>query len=198
MPVAIDATLDGKKLIDFLDVTQAEIAEKLNVHTLLEAADLEKKQVIARMTKTQWSLLPNEVAEHVCGFLQDNLEGIFATAWSDFYELKQHARETRDDPATTKDVELASYDFTYEIEPSVEVLLDGVPVKTIPFSVAMTCTVEGLVLGLKEGAVYRVRSGHSNSKAEIRCAGKVVWERPLFGADLPGELKLAKPVVLAA
>lgn len=197
MPVAIDAALDGTKLIDFLDVTRADIAEKLDVHTLLEAAGDEKKQVIARMTETQLSLLPNEVAEHVCGFLQDNVVEIFAAAWSDFYELKRRAQETRDDPATTMDVELASYDFTYEIEPSVELLVDGVPVKTIPFSVVMTCTVEGLVLGLKQGAVNRVRSGRCNAKAQILCAGKLIWERPLFGKDLPGELKLAKPVVLA-
>jgi hypothetical protein len=62
----------------------------------------------------------------------------------------------------------------------------------------MACTVDGLVLGLKQGAVFRVRSGRCNSKAEIRCAGNVVWERPLFGTDLPGELRLAEPVVLAA
>jgi hypothetical protein len=84
------------------------------------------------------------------------------------------------------------------MEPSVELLLDGVQVKTIPFRVTMTCTVEGLVLGLKQGAVYRVRSGHCTSKAEIRCSGQVVWERPLFGTNLPGELRLAKPVVLVA
>jgi len=198
MPVTIDAALDGRKLKDFLNVTKAELAQKLDGHKLLEAEGDEKKQLIARMAETQWRLLPDQVAEHVCGFLEDNVVDIFAAAWSQFYELKRHARETRDDAKTTMDVALADHDFTYEMEPSVELLLDGVPVKTIPFRVAMTCTVEGLVLGLKQGAVYRVRSGHANSNAEIRCAGKVVWERPLFGTNLPGELRLAKPLVLAA
>jgi hypothetical protein len=198
MAVTIDSTLDGKNLKDFLKVTKAEIAEKLDGHALVNAASDEKKQLISRMAETQWRLLPDQMAEHVCGFLEENVVDIFATAWSQFYELKRQARETRDDKKTTMDVALADHDFTYEMEPSVELLLDGVSVKTIPFRVAMTCTVEGLILGLKQGAVYRVRSGHCNAKAEIRCAGKVVWERPLFGTNLPGELKLTKPLVLAS
>lgn len=197
MTVTIEATLDGRTLKDFLNVTKAEIAEKLDGRALIDTASEEKKQLVARMAETQWRILPDQVAEHVCGFLEENMIEIFASAWSHFHELKKEARKTRDDTKTTTDVELASHEFSYEMEPSVEVLLDGVHVKTIPFRVAMTCTIEGLILGLKEGAVYRVRSGHCNTKAEIQCAGKLVWERPLFGTNLPGELKLPKPVVLA-
>jgi hypothetical protein len=198
MPVAVDTTVDGKKLKDFLNVTRAAIAQKLDGRTLLESAGNEKKQLIARMAETQWNLLPDQVAEHVCGFLEENVVDIFAATWSQMYQLQKHARETRDDPKTSIDVTLTDHDFTYKLEPALELLLDGVPVKSIPFCVAMTCTVEGLVLGLKEGAVHVVRSGRCNATAEIRCADNVVWERPLFGTSLPGELKLAKPIVLAS
>lgn len=198
MAMESDAMVAGRNLRDFLSVTKAEIAEKLDAHTLADAPDDKNKQLVARMGELQWALLPDQVAEHVCGFLDENVVDIFAAAWSRFNDLKRHARETRDDRTITMDVALAEHDFTYEMGPSLELLLDGVPVKTIQFRVMMTCTVEGLVLGLKQGAVYRVRSGHCNTKAEIRCAGELVWERPLFGTDLPGELTLAKPVVLTA
>jgi hypothetical protein len=197
MTLTIETTLDGRKLKDFLNVTKAEIAEKLDGRALVDTASKEKEQLVARLAETQWSILPDQVAEHVCGFLEENIVEIFASVWSHFHELKKQARETRHDPDATTDVELSSHEFSYEMEPSVELLLDGVHVKTIPFRVAMTCTVEGLVLGLKKGAVYQVRSGRCNTKAEIRCAGKLVWERPLFGTNLPGALRLTKPFVLA-
>jgi hypothetical protein len=198
MPVTIDSTLDGRKLKEFLNVTKAEIAERLDGRALVEATNNEKEKLIGRMAETQWKLLPDQVAEHLCNFLGENVIDIFAAAWSQLYQLKKYARETREDPKTTIDVELAHHEFTYEMNPSVELLLDGVPVTTIPFHVAMTCTIDGLVLGLKEGAVYCVRSGHCDTDAEIRCADMVVWERPLFRTDLPGELTLTKPLVLAA
>jgi hypothetical protein len=198
MSVAIDTTVDEKKLRDFLNVNRAAIAQKLDCRVMIDAAEDEKKRLIGRMAETQWNLLPDQVAEHVCGFLEENVVDIFAATWSQIYELGKHARETRDDPKISIDVSLTDHDFTYELEPTVEVLLDGVPVKTIPIRVAMKCTVEGLVLGLKQGAVYLVRSGRCNATAEIRCADKVVWERPIFGTNLPGELKLAKPIVLAS
>src|SRR5215472_16893696 len=114
MPVTIDATLDGVRLKDFLNVSKAEIAEKLDGHALVDAANDKKKQLIARMAEAQWKLLPDQVAEHVCGFLEENVVDIFAAVWSQLYELKRHARETRDHAKTTIDVTLADHDFTYE------------------------------------------------------------------------------------
>jgi hypothetical protein len=112
-------------------------------------------------------------------------------------ELKRCAKETRED-GSAMDVELAEHDFTYEMEPCVDVLLNGVKVAHIPFKVAVTCTVSGLELFLKQGCVYQVRSGKLDCKAEIRCGESVVWSRELAGVNLPGELHLSKPIALDA
>src|SRR5215472_4420363 len=117
MTLTIETTLDGGNLKDFLNVTKAEIAEKLDGRALVDTASEEKKQLVARMAETQWSNLPDQVAEHVCGFLEENIVEIFASAWSHFHELKKQARETRDNTKTTTDVELASHEFSYEMEP---------------------------------------------------------------------------------
>jgi integrase len=62
----------------------------------------------------------------------------------------------------------------------------------------LTCEVNGLDLFLKQGCVYQVRSGKCDCKADIWCAEKVLWTRKLAGVNLPGELRLSKPIPLDA
>jgi hypothetical protein len=164
---------------------------------LLTAARREGKQFNSWMAQTKWQHLPEGVADHVCDFLQENLVGVFAGAWTKFAELKECARETRKDGGTM-DVSLADHDFTYEMQPHVDVLLNGAKVAEIPFKIELTCAVSGLDLFLKQGCVYQVRSGKCDCKADISCAETVVWTRKLAGVNLPGELRLSKPIPLDA
>ena len=195
MALDLDTTINGQSLQDFLGVTRKELEASLDSKTLVAAARDEGKQFSRWMNATEWQGLSQGVADHVCGFLQDDLVGVFAGAWSKFSELRKCARETRKE-GTTMDVSLASHDFTYEIEPLVDVLLDGVKVAEIPFKIELTCEVNGLDLFLKQGCVYQVRSGKCDCKAEIYCAEKLVWTRTLASVNLPGELHLSRPITL--
>jgi hypothetical protein len=191
----IDATIDGQTLEAFLGVTRAELAASMDSKMLLAAARHEGEQFSTWMAQSKWQGLPEGVADHVCGFLRENLAGVFAGAWSKFAELKKCARETRKD-GNTMDVVLTEHDFTYEMKPHVDVLLNGVRVAEIPFKIELTCAVSGLDLFLKHGCVYEVRSGKCDCKADIRCAETVLWARKLAGVNLPGALHLSKPIPL--
>ena len=190
-----DTTINGQRLKDFLGVTRKELEASLDRKTLVAAARDEGKQFSRWMTATKWQGLSQGVADHVCGFLQEDLVGVFAGAWSKFAELNRCAKETRKE-GTTSDISLASHDFTYEIEPRVDVLLDGVKVAEIPFKLELTCEVNGLDLFLTQGCVYQVRSGKCDCKAKIYCAEKLVWTRNLASVNLPGELHLSRPITL--
>ena len=195
MGLDLDITIKGQTLQDFLGVTRKELEASLDTKTIVAAARDKKKQFSHWMTATKWQGLSSGVADHVCRFLHSDLVAVFAGAWSKFAELKKCARETRKD-GTTMDISLASHDFTFEIEPHVDVLLDGVNVAEIPFKIELTCDVNGLDLFLKEGCVYEVRSGSCDCKAQIYCAEKLVWSRNLTSMNLPGELQLARPIDL--
>jgi hypothetical protein len=56
------------------------------------------------------------------------------------------------------DVSLVDHDFTYEIQPHVDVLPNGAKVAEISFKIELTVAVSGLDLFLKQGCVYQVRS----------------------------------------
>lgn len=197
MAVSAEATVDGRTLREFLAVTQQDLAARMDSKMLVASARDDGKQFTTWMTQTQWPHLSVGVAEHVCDFLKENLVRVFAGIWAKYSELKRCAKETREE-GSTMDVALADHDFTYEMEPGVDVLLNGMKVAHIPFKVVVTCTVSGLELFLKQGCVYQVRSGKLDCKAEIRCGESVVWNRELAGVNLPGELHLSKPIALDA
>ena len=122
---------------------------------------------------------------------------MFAGAWSKFAELKRCARETCKD-GSTMDVSLSDHEFTYEMQPHVDVFLNSVKVAEIPLEIELICEVTGLDLFLKKGCVYQVRGGKCGCKADIRLGETVVWTRDLAGLSLPGELVLSKPITLEA
>jgi hypothetical protein len=190
MALMADLTFDGRALGELLSVTPRELAAEMNTGMLLKAAQDEDKQLATWIKKTKWSGLPDQVADRVCSFFDGELVDIFAGAWAKYAELKKCARETCENPSSTMTVALAEHDFTYEIGPAVDVLINGVKLATIPFKVGILCAVSGLELFLKAGAVHDVRSGKCDFKAQLWCAKQLVWERPLMGVDLPGELHL--------
>lgn len=198
MPITADTTVDGRTLQEFLAVTREELAARMSSDTLVAAARDNEKKFSQWMSQSHWPQLSGQVADHVCGFLQDNVVGIFAGAWSKYAELRKCAKETRDNPGSTMSVALAEHEFTYGMEPAIDVRLNGATVASIPFAIELTCATTGLELYLKQGSIHAVRSGRCNCKARILCSSFPVWDRALAEIDLPGELHLSRPIALVS
>lgn len=197
LPLAAAVMVDGRTLRELLSVTQAELAAHLDSDALVAAARDHENKFASWMASTHWPQLSGQVADHLLGFLEENVVGIFAGAWSKYAELRKAARETLDDTASTVNVALADHDFTWSIKPEIDVLLNGAKVASIPFTIELACAVSALELSLRNGAVNRVSSGKCSCKAQIRCADSApIWERPLAGVDLPGEIHLTHPVAI--
>jgi hypothetical protein len=189
-------TFVGPTLQEHLALTSEELAARMSSKSLLKAAQGEKRKFASWMEKSQWPNLSNQVADQVCSFLQVDLVGVFAGAWTQYSELRKCARETLENPKSTLTVALVDHDFTYETDAPVDVMINRVKVATIPFTLGIVFTIKGLELFLRKGTIYQVGSGRCDTKADIRCAGNLVWERALAGTDLPGKLHLTKPIVI--
>lgn len=197
LPFSAATTVDGRTLRELLSITREELAARLNSDTLVAAARDNEKQFASWMTSTHWPQLTSQVADHLLGFLGENVVTIFAGVWSKYAELRKAARETLDDTKSTVDVALADHDFTWSIRPEIDVLLNGIKVASLPFTIELVCVVSALELSLSKGAINRVGSGKCSCKAQIQCADfPPVWERPLAGVDLPGELRLTHPITI--
>jgi hypothetical protein len=182
---------------DLFRLNPHDLAACLDDPTILRSTQ-EGKRLAKWMSATPAHPVREELAQHMCDAITDPLVSVFAGAWSKYSELKTCANETRQDPKSSMDIALADHDFTYQINSSVDILLNGSQVASVPFSFAATCTVSGLELALKNGCVVAVRAGKLACSAEILCASSSVWTRTLPSVNLPGELHFAKPIPLDA
>lgn len=186
----------GTTLQQFLGVTEAEISAGMTKDVIHAAAVKDSAKLAEWVHTTTWSGMQGELAQKAMGFLQDDTAEIFAGAWSRFADLKDCVEETRKDATLTSAVVLADHEFTYSLEPEVEVLVDGVHLGRFPFHVELTCAVSALELQVQHGAISAIRCGHCDGRASISLAGTEIWKRALAHLDLPGELRLQKPLSL--
>jgi len=198
MALTAAATIEGKTLQSFLQVTREELAAHIDTAAIKRAAQTAgqtARQLPEQLTK--WPQLSGSLADHLCGFLQENAITIFAGAWSTYAELRKQARETLEHKDTSSTVALGDHDFTWAVDPAIDILWNGQRIVTLPIAIELACTVSGLELTLREGAIHAIASGQCNSKANITCAGYPMWERALVNVDLPGALHLEHPIALA-
>jgi hypothetical protein len=193
---SIEVTESGRSLQNFLEVTEEQLAHSLNEKVLADAARSDTKELASWVERAKWDGMPQELGHHVAGFLQDDAVDIFAGAWGKCYELKKCLEESRTNPRETSVVALTDHDFTYELSPTVDILVDGVKLGAIPFLVTLSCQISGLELQVRNGAIAGVRTGSADGTAEIACARNTIWQRDLAHVSLPGKLHFKNAIRL--
>jgi hypothetical protein len=193
---SIEVTESGRSLQNFLEVTEEQLAHSLNEKVLADAARSDTKELASWVERAKWDGMPQELGHHVAGFLQDDAVDVFAGAWGKCYELKKCLEESRTNPRETSVVALTDHDFTYELSPTVDILVDGVKLGAIPFLVTLSCQISGLELQVRNGAIAGVRTGSADGTAEIACARNTIWQRDLAHVSLPGKLHFKNAIRL--
>lgn len=191
---AIRLTENGNTIQSFLSITEADLSKGLTDEVLLDAARGDTKEFADWVSGTKWTGMPTELAHRLVGFLQEDPVEIFADAWAKGSALRKCAEESRAHPDDATSVFLTSHDFTYQVKPTIDVLLDGVKIGAFPFTASLTFEVSGVELQIKDGAITGVRAGTANCTAEIACAKSTIWHTDLTRVNLPGRLQLKKPL----
>ncbi len=195
----LDLTLPGgQSLSHLLGATKQTLASGLTDKVLAHAVRSDSAELAAWAKTASWSGMPDVIASHLMGFLQQDALGIFIGAWSKSAELLRCASESQAHPADTSSVALTQHDFSYSMQPAIDVLLDGKRLGAIPFTIQLQCEVDGLELMLQAGELKAIRCGTCNLSAGIDCAGQAIWHYPAREINLPGEFRFTKPVRLAS
>lgn len=193
----VETQIDGASLQQFIGATASEIAAALTKSRIEGAAREDSSAFQAWVSKSDAGGTRTELAEHVVGFLQGDAGEIFAGAWARCAELRKAAAETKDKRGVTELMALADHEFTYSVEPEVDVLVDGIKLGGFKFSVELACAVKGLELQVREGGIGGVRCGECEGDATISLCGVELWSKPLLHADLPGALRWNRVLKIA-
>jgi hypothetical protein len=190
-----DVIVNDVSVQQFLEASEDDVAAGMTKQVLHEAARQDSAKLSSWVQAMKLEAVQQPLGARVVGFLQDDAVGIFAGAWNLCKELKDCAQETREHPGQAS-VTLTQHEFSYAMDPSVEVLADKVRFGKFDFEVRVSCLVTALVLVLEKGCVTAVTAGTCDGKASIALAGQEIWQRELVHVNLPGRLSLKRPVPL--
>lgn len=138
-----------------------------------------------------------ETAKVVNGFLGLDLVDLLAGGWSRYADLRAAARRTRDGPATTEVVAMATHQIESHHRPTVELFVDGLSVGTVLVDLAVIFDLEGLVAVVRRARLVEVHTGYCTVTATLGLEGVQVISRQ-GRLDLPGAVRLRGGIPLLA
>lgn len=191
----ISATVNDVSVQEFLQVTKADVATGMTKDVLREAAERDSAELSGWMRAVALQGTQQALGERVVGLLQDDAAGMFAGAWNLCAELKQTAQETREHPGQAS-VTLTEHEFSYKMSPRVEVRVDSARLGSFDFELELSCKVSALELQLEKGCVTGLSAGTCDGRASLSLAGQEIWQRDLVHVNLPGALRLSRPIPL--
>jgi hypothetical protein len=134
---------------------------------------------VGRVAAAAYPVFEERVAEVLRAALEIDLGGLALSAWARYRELVAAAERTRDAPGRPEDVVLAEHQITWTQHPAVEVIIDGAPVTTLQFDVAVSLTMRGVVAVVHAGMLAGLRFGDVLAGARLS-----IWERELAAREM--------------
>jgi hypothetical protein len=133
-----------------------------------------------------------DVAAKVGELLDIPIPDIFLASWEKANVLRALLDESRKEPETAMQLELAEHTINSQHHPSIEVRIQNTPVKKIEFTVRLAFKLKGFVLKIQNGAIKEMKTGACEVKGTIEYQGLIIAEKELAPIHLPGSIPLTR------
>jgi hypothetical protein len=164
---------------------------------------------VAKLTATIAAELRNEVpplqlpgAASECltalrGALARPVGTILTTAWNQRRDFLKYTDRAKYPPEAVSRVALHPHTVKWTYRPSIRVLLNGRPVRTLSFVVEIGVKLSGAEVAVQDGRFVRLHTGKSQVTATLRCGEVVLAKRSSGEYELPGTITLGDGVPIA-
>ena len=115
---------------------------------------------------------------------------ILTDAWNQRQEFRKYTDRASYPPEVTSRVTLKPHTVKWTYRPSIQLLLDGRPVRKLSFVVELALKLLGVQVAIRDGRFVRVHTGRSQVTATLRCGDVELCKRSSREYELPGELPL--------
>lgn len=143
-----------------------------------------------------WHHVLMDIAGAIPDLLQVDLAEVLGGGWKNGAELGRFADTQRYAPEETIVVELTTHVVTSRHHPCLEVLLDEQPCGQLDVEVEIALRVDGAVLTIKDGKIWKATTGACAASGRITCAGQTLSERESVSVPLPGALVFDQPILI--
>jgi hypothetical protein len=133
-----------------------------------------------------------DVAARVGELLDIPIPDIFLASWKKADVLRTMLDESRKEPETAMQLELAEHTINSQHHPSIEVRVQNTLVKKIEFTVRLAFNLKGFVLKIQNGVIKEMKTGACEVKGTIEHQGLIIAEKKLAPIQLPGTIPLER------
>ena len=141
-----------------------------------------------------WEHVLMDIAGALPDLLQVELAEVLGGGWKTGAELGRYADTQRYAPDETIVVELTTHVVTSRHRPRLEVLLDDQPCGRLDVEVEMALRIDGAVLTIKDGKIWKATTGACAASGRITCAGQTLSERESVPVPLPDAFVFDEPI----
>ena len=122
---------------------------------------------------------------------------IIVDALTSFNELQEAGRRTIGQADSAELVELIGHEITFQQQPSINVVVNGQQVATLPMLLSLTCDIQALTATVRTGRLAALQLGHCTATGTIAISGRTVVSRT-GPVTLPVSVPLGAGLPLAA
>jgi hypothetical protein len=168
-----------------------DAAETLAREILSPGGDQSLAQALAHFPETTRKAAAQEAASSAAALLEVDPIEVLLRGWGQHRDIVSAARRTLATPGSTELVTMAGHEVTVEQKPSVRVLVNGNQVATLQLGLTIVFDVNALVLGISEGRLTAVHSGHCEVTVTLAVQGTDLAARHAH-LELPGAVQLRR------
>ena len=183
--------------LELLFGPDTDAAETLAREILSPGGEQSLARALGNFPETTRKAAAQEAASTAAALLEVDPIEVLLRGWREHRDLVAAARRTLATPGSTELVTMAGHEVTVEQEPSVSVLVDGNQVATLQLGLTIVFDVSALVLGISEGRLTSVHSGHCEVTVTLAVQGTDLAVRHAH-LELPGVVQLRRGIKLLA
>jgi hypothetical protein len=148
------------------------------------------KTKIAGVPGLSWDSVSGEIREQTAKLLDVGLDEIIFGAWKKLGDLQKYRDKKKYPPDETILAPLAEHEIKSSHDPYIEVLVNDKPVGRITFSINVALNLQGVVLKIRDGKIWEVKSGKCQCRGTLKCGDQVLFDKKLLNVDLPAVITL--------
>lgn len=154
-------------------------------------------RALGRLSPAGREVAGDRLAQALDALLDVDLEQVLVHAWRTHGDLVAAARRSLQPPGAPEVVDLAAQRVVWTSEPSVELLLDDVPVCEVHVLLTVELLLEAVVATVADGRLRALALGDCRATASLSVEGRELASRSDVLLPLPGELELGQGWTLA-
>ena len=138
------------------------------------------KQALAGV---EWVASKQDMVTKMAEVLDITLPDLLMKFWSTSDEIKAALQESKESPEEITDLGLTEHTVEGNLEPYLELRVGKSPPYKLEFAVDLECTLKGVVLRIKNGAIVQIVLGSCEVKGTLKHGDLVLATAPREGAE---------------